>query len=397
MLVFRNPGLIDIRAITTFGVSAKDNEHAVGFFGTGLKYAIAILLRHHETITLFVGGEQYTFFKEAETIRGKSFELVYVNHLEGKTVTALGFTTELGKTWELWQAFRELYCNTMDERGTVYHQDGSAVDATEDETVFLVSGLDSVWAARDAVVLPRKRLLFSNEVLEVHAGETDAVYYRGIKAGTLSKPNKYTYNILRQLDLSEDRLIKYSWQANHAIAAGLAGCDQKDILATVLLAEGDYSERHLDYAGNLPSGVFMELVRDYAKAGQTCNLSAIQLCRDLTQLDHAPVEMLLDAVDTARLRRAVAFCTSLGFPVSDYNIKVYPFLGDGVMGQADCINKTIMLTELAFQQGTKMLAGTLLEEWAHIRYGHGDCTRAMQNWLLDNLCSLGERILGEPL
>lgn len=46
MIIFRNKGVIDPKSITTFGVSSKENPGAIGFFGTGLKYAIAILLRH---------------------------------------------------------------------------------------------------------------------------------------------------------------------------------------------------------------------------------------------------------------------------------------------------------------------------------------------------------------
>lgn len=46
MIIFRNAGTIDPKSITTFGVSSKENPGAIGFFGTGLKYALAILLRH---------------------------------------------------------------------------------------------------------------------------------------------------------------------------------------------------------------------------------------------------------------------------------------------------------------------------------------------------------------
>ena len=47
-IIFTNQGEIDIRAVTTFGVSVKNDNSAIGMFGTGLKYAIAIILRHGE-------------------------------------------------------------------------------------------------------------------------------------------------------------------------------------------------------------------------------------------------------------------------------------------------------------------------------------------------------------
>lgn len=41
MLTFHNPGELDPRLITTFGVSIKESTNPIGYFGTGLKYALA--------------------------------------------------------------------------------------------------------------------------------------------------------------------------------------------------------------------------------------------------------------------------------------------------------------------------------------------------------------------
>ena len=43
-LLFTNPGEIDIRGATIAGLSAKEDAGAIGYFGTGLKYAIAQVL-----------------------------------------------------------------------------------------------------------------------------------------------------------------------------------------------------------------------------------------------------------------------------------------------------------------------------------------------------------------
>jgi hypothetical protein len=50
-----------------------------------------------------------------------------------------------------------------------------------------------------------------------------------------------------------------------------------------------------------------------------------------------------------------------------------------------------------FHQGTKQVASALLEEHLHLAKGLPDESRAMQNFLFDLICSLGERLLGEPL
>lgn len=101
MIVFKNEGILDINSIITFGVSVKEKESAIGFFGTGLKYAIAVLLRNGCEVAIKSGLDVYYFGTESLIVRGKSFPIVTMN---GKQ---LSFTTEYGKTWELWKAARE--------------------------------------------------------------------------------------------------------------------------------------------------------------------------------------------------------------------------------------------------------------------------------------------------
>ncbi|WP_217468779.1 hypothetical protein, partial [Staphylococcus aureus] len=128
MIIFRNKGVIDPKSITTFGVSSKENPGAIGFFGTGLKYAIAILLREGCDITIHAGKRKLEFGIKRDRVRVDDFNVVTMNNRR------LGFTTEVGKTWEVWQAFRELYCNTMDERGEVFEAD-EVPEVAADETV----------------------------------------------------------------------------------------------------------------------------------------------------------------------------------------------------------------------------------------------------------------------
>ena len=65
---FKNNGEIDIDAVTTFGVSVKD-EGAIGMFGTGLKYTISVILRLGGKITIYSGEEKYNFTTVNKEIR----------------------------------------------------------------------------------------------------------------------------------------------------------------------------------------------------------------------------------------------------------------------------------------------------------------------------------------
>jgi hypothetical protein len=71
MLVFSNPGEIDIRAATIIGVNVKQGNTPIGYFGTGLKYAIAGIIRLGGTIEIWSGETNYFFTGRKETIRGK--------------------------------------------------------------------------------------------------------------------------------------------------------------------------------------------------------------------------------------------------------------------------------------------------------------------------------------
>ena len=71
MLVFHTPTLIPIEGFTTFGLNAKPNvKTPIGFFGTGLKYAVAITLRLGGTFYLYIGSGLYEFYISKGEFRG---------------------------------------------------------------------------------------------------------------------------------------------------------------------------------------------------------------------------------------------------------------------------------------------------------------------------------------
>ena len=78
-VVFQNPGVIDAVSITTFGVSSKnDKSTAIGFFGTGLKYAIAVILRTGGNITIYSGDSVYDFSVQRQKVRNDEFDFIYM-------------------------------------------------------------------------------------------------------------------------------------------------------------------------------------------------------------------------------------------------------------------------------------------------------------------------------
>lgn len=389
MVIFENAGEIDVRSVTAFGVSAKE-PGSIGYFGTGLKYAIAILLRTGHKVTIHAGVKVLRFGTRKATIRGKVFEFVTLNNRRTE------FTTEVGKNWQVWQAFRELYCNAMDEKGQCCEVDSVPAPKAGHTTVIVEgSEITEAFLEKDDIILSSKPI-DKGVFVEVHPGPSRYVYYKGVRAYRLNAESLHTYNITKEMDLTEDRTFNNSWLMCHLIMCTLLWSGDNSVIGTVVTAKEGTWEKELCYSGD-PSEAFKETVAEKAKTfSENLNPSAQQVCR--TRLDDALAAahvIELDETDKQRLSRAVAFCRGIGSPVDEYRIVAVDFLGHNMLGLAH--KDTIYLTRDAFEQGTKILAGTLMEEFFHLRFQVKDETRTFQNLLINKLVSLGERITGEVL
>src|SRR5258706_14399226 len=108
-----------------------------------------------------------------------------------------------------------------------------------------------------------------------------------------------------------------------------------------------------------------------------------------------PKAAKLNGIEAIMLGRARNFLGDhFDIPITT-QIHTSDHLGEGVLGLA--IDGEIWISRLAFAQGTKMLAGTIYEEWLHISRNLKDESRELQNFLLDRLMSMGEVVQGEPL
>lgn len=391
-IIFRNKGSIDPRSITTFGVSSKDSDNAIGYFGTGLKYAIAILLREGCKIDICTGGERLEFGALDQRIRVDDFTFVTMNG------DPLSFTTELGKNWQIWQAIRELWCNCIDEKGEAFSSDHFDDVLGEDETVIIVSGRAAMeaWSKRDEIMVSTEPL-FSTEHVDIHPGQSNHIYYKGIRVHDLTRPSLFTYNIKSVIELTEDRTMKSPSIAGWYAARGVGLVSDKSFLSRVLTAGEAWFEHKLDFDCVAACDDFNGIVRQMARQQVSgLNQSATRCARFSNDelLDDLP-RMAITNVDNLRLKKAIAFAKTIGFSVDEYEIAVIEHLGEGVLGRA--ANGKIYLSKIVFMQGTKMVAGTLIEEFIHLRHGLHDETRGMQNFLFDSLVSIGEQLSGEPL
>jgi hypothetical protein len=269
-IVHSTPGLLDIRSITTFGLIAKPgSDNPIVKFGTGLKYAIATLLRNDCKIKLFIGEVEYEFFTKQDNFRGMEFHQVFMRKRKGLlakwTSVELPFTTLHGKYWQVWQAFRELHSNTLDESGRTFESDVESW-AVPYDTNFVIDGTaySLAFAEKSKTFLPNALTVREgDDRVQVFNEPSNHLYWRGIRVFDLEKPSVYTYNILEDMELTEDRTLKYVWQAQAKIASYVARSKDQKLINAIVSADAEkFFEGRLDwdYAYTTPSAEFKEVV-----------------------------------------------------------------------------------------------------------------------------------------
>ncbi len=388
MLSFTNPGEIDIRLASVFGVNVKATTNPIGHFGTGLKYAIAITLRLGGEITIYSGLQQYIFSTESTSIREKDFDLVMMEHAGSKV--QMPFTLELGKEWQPWMAYRELWSNAKDEQGTV--QTGFVPPAVG-RTVIVVdcNELDRAHSCAHEFMLPSKPIAVLNG-LEVHKTPGKAIFYHGIKVGEFDKPGAFTYNLTYATDLTEDRTVKNMWIVKRGIAAKLMDADLS-ILEPILTNDKNW-EWHEDWSQVNWNGFPEEFVAKVRKLNKVQRMKMPNSVVAAIKVDEMPTAMALTAVEKKMIAKALKFLEKIHQPVGD-NIIAVESLGDGILGTV--FKDNILISRECLMKGTKIVAGTILEEHLHIHKGLTDYSVRMQNYLLDLVMGLGEELTGEPL
>lgn len=258
MIVFDTPGLIDLRAFTLMGVSAKPKStNPIGYFGTGLKYAVATLVRLGAEPVLWIGQDKYTFFKRSDEFRGAEFEGLSMRKERSgwalkATIIDLPYALTYGRNWEAWMAFRELESNTLDEGGSSYQVEADPGPPAEGTTRIVVdlSDFDKAWERREEIFLPESSREGSG--VQVVEGESSALYYRGLKVYKTPKPCVTTYNFLDHLTLTEDRTLAWEYTARLALGNWLLKQDDEELIERVLTAGSDHWEHGIEFDANTP-------------------------------------------------------------------------------------------------------------------------------------------------
>lgn len=388
---FVNESTIDLNTIRLMGVSIKTTDSPIGYFGTGLKFAIATILRHGLSIKLLRGDtDVYTFSVHKTDVRGEVFDIVCMND------EPLSFTTSLGKNWELWQAYRELYCNCLDEDGQITTDDSFFERDGLFGTIFVVEGseFEAIHYDKHKIFLESKAI-FKTSLVEMHRHHSERyIFYRGVRAGETSKRALFTYNFLGGQRLTEDRTLVQGWPLDHALANAIIQCTDEACLRAIMFADPVlYMEGSLAYATLCtvqPSDTFLELMSRY-KGNMRVNQQMRKFWQDYTETEDVFEAIEPNTHEQAVIEKALALLKRV-FDIT-YTLKDFTIverLGNDVHGVVK--QDRIIIARTAIDIGYRYFASTLYEEHLHLTEGFLDESRSMQNFLLNKLMALAERI-----
>ena len=392
-IIFENEGEIDKRVISVMGVSIKD-DNAIGYFGTGLKYSIATLMRNSAQVVIHAGLERLDFKKQLETVRGKEFYFIYMND------NPLPFTTELGRNWQMWQAYRELHSNCLDEGGKVY-KSNYVPEPQPGKTIIAVKGdlFEEQYENRSAIFIGGgERPIMESPFAEVYSG--NGVHYRRVRVKD-SCSCLFKYNILADVTLTEDRTAKYDFQVLRSIGETIATSQNQLLIERFVTLKWDEClEGQIDYTDveSVPSAAFLDTVaRVNRERKADLKSSALALYKKHVKTDVKNDPVVLSDFEKKQLFKACELAEKLGFPVHEYPINAYTTLGDGVLALAFSgeNGKEIMVSKELFTKGVTNLSRGIIEEFIHLRHNLRDETRQMQNFLFDKMMHFGMEAIGE--
>ena len=398
---FYNNGTFDKRAFTMMGLSAKTDEKAIGFFGTGFKYAIATLLRHGCTIRVVVytgrnnDKSTYDFNSAPGTFRGKEHDFVYCTYSDKYGIAddpiELPFTTHLGANWKLWQAYRELFTNAKDEGGSVCLVDGK--DSGDGDINVFVTGADfvAVHEQHNKYFLDAETLTQGHRMRAVAKQENsdNVIYYKTMYTGTkVDKPTYFTYDYTRTVELTEDRTLADTWYLRQHIGELWVSNMSYDMLIEHLpkIANDKYYEYNIDAGWHDGSADFHKACAYLNKMQRPMPMWARDVYTKQLPFDQQVELYTPTRYQRTQLDKAIRILAHHRHPIDESKLVVCASLPNDVLGyyKAD----TIYIAKEAFDRGFEKLLGTLYEEYIHMVEQTDDMTRVMQNILVDKCATL---------
>ena len=385
-VIFENPGTLDHRALTIMGLNAKENDNPIGYFGTGFKYGVAIAIRNGCSVTIQNGiGPDQVVKQVEQEFRGKKYTSLWLDNRE------LPFTTELGKNWRLWQAYREFKGNCDDEGGKIW-LDTTIPIRENNKTRIIVSGniFLAVHEERNKYFWDRTTSMMLDDSNSRSLSNPGSLFYRGIKVGETMKKTNYSYNIVdKELELSEDRTIT-SWGEHQFISrlADSISSSKDEVLIEEFVCSKDTNEFETLPLLLLDTDSVLNKVvgKIYATQPERLQGRLVEQMRKKMGGGTSYPSLSLTPLDVIERDRALTLIKPLGLDLDKVKIIWKADIGENLLGCA--IRNEVYIGKRCFDDGAKVIAATLIEEYIHAVDKINDYTRIFQDRVLRMLVNV---------
>lgn len=417
-LKIQSSGEIEINAFTLVGASSKrDDATKIGYYGSGLKYSIAAMLRNERPFKVFAGEKEIVFSTKKSTFRDEDYDVICVDEKETSLTVGMG-----GKDWDLpFAPIREIYSNALDE-----DEDALLIQETElkgdaGKTTFYIYMDESVkhfYQNKNQYFCgSNPDVMFSNDEGTIYQ-KTSSDGVRLFRKGILSYHHEQTQSIFdynsNHFDINESRVISSLYIASRQVSRILKTCTNEIVIKQLMehLAGADkgkfeheiefdiadkFSENWLnvcrdikfvpttlllflepnDYAGRviMPSSLLTPLSRQFPEL----DILGLTSKKDISFVPVSqPSQILVDKViEAVSILNKTRYVYRLIDPVISY----VKFMSHETLGQA--YEGNILLSIKLDTFDVSAIAKIIIEENEHNKTGFRDKTRAFQDHLFD--------------
>jgi len=414
----QNDGEIDINGLHLMGISTKREEDKIGFFGSGNKYAIALLLREKIPFKIFSGKKKIEVTSQPVMFRGQLFDQILIN---GEKTS---LTTAMGPDWETWFAVREIYCNAQDEGGAKIEVCQKITPSKGKTTVFiaLTKKLSAFFHDINRYILvsqsPKMTINTEYGKVDIYNGGDEFICYRkGIRIyPENSRKCLYNYNF-SNIDINESRVYKYEHQIKERIASALTNCEDREIILNYLRNwKGNFEEYlHWEKEGGYVTDSFsqewhkvLDRKRVYPESVATIsgdfegkansfivpdNLATkihdeIKTCEVVGKKSEKSFEVAEPTDDQKnKIDQSLKELKNIGYNITSKIVVAKTYMDD-VVAWYEKDNDTIYLSQ-KFLTTIPYIKNTILEEHFH-SLGHVDGNREFVTFLIDEIIRIKE-------
>lgn len=423
-------GIIDPQAFVLIGASTKREDNTkIGFFGSGLKYSIAYLLRKQINFKVFAEYKEIKFEVEKTTFRDKEFGIICVDGIK----TSL--STDMGIDWDPWFIIREIYCNAVDEgESKISIVDSDECTPIENKTVFYIevnSDFQTVIDNWDSYISENRKDLFfyDNDFNKIFSGGKElTVYRKGIRCMNIPDVKCLFHYDMNWIVINESRIVKSEWDFKYALVKYLCECTDTKVINKILNNICDTYEAtfYWDNWSYSMSNQWLECINkrtlvSYENGGfwkeeieqspSDYLLLPDKLVQGLKSRFGDDVRIIGDfdinnsgggfkeiksitPRQQSLLNDGYEFLKAAGYEIK-YPVKIVDFVKKHRLGLA--LKETIYVSTKVFEMGRHEVVAVLIEEQEHLITNYADESREFQNHFIKKFINALEEKTGKYL